>query len=140
MSAPSVDRGNVSAARSESKYARSGLLAAHPRSCVICLMAGVVVVAGGCGGGTQPTARGAAPARTSVTTTGSPSAAHGSLDQHRAERAVGSRVRRSGYRVLSVKCETTGQRRYDCRVNGAQLWRAVIAPGGSVHLRLLGSE
>jgi hypothetical protein len=46
----------------------------------------------------------------------------------------------SGYHHLKVNCQANGRRRFECRVNGAQLWQATVTPGGSVHLRLIGSE
>jgi len=51
-----------------------------------------------------------------------------------------TKLRRRGYRQLRVRCHAAGPPRYYCTVNGAQLWRAHITPGGAVRLELVGSE
>jgi hypothetical protein len=53
---------------------------------------------------------------------------------------VAAHLAHRGYRALKVDCQTTSPRHFDCQVNGAQLWQAIVTPGGSIRLRLLGSE
>lgn len=106
---------------------------------MICLVAAGAVLSAGCGGGS----RSALPTAVSAPTGGQTSplpASTSSTDRHRAQGAVLSHLRQRGYKTLRVNCQTTAPRRFDCRVNGAQLWQAVVTPGGSVRLRLLGSE
>lgn len=107
---------------------------------MIALLAAGAVLAGGCGGsgrGTTSIGRTSATGDSQLSTPPH----HASAEEQSAQTAVVSRLRHHGFKKLEVSCQqTAGRRRFDCRVNGAQLWQAVVTPSGAVHLRLLGSE